>query len=229
MNPWIESFFQLLIPRQCVVCNRVLSHAEDGICTFCHIDIPRTHYHLQKDNRMEKQFWGQIPIERASAFFYYQKGSVYRNIIHALKYKGRKDVAKKMGMQLAQEMQDSDFWEDIDMIIPIPIHPKRLKKRGYNQSEWIAKGIATLRKLPINNRAVVRALHKKSQTSYSVAERWENVKEAFELRQPEGLAGKHILLVDDVLTTGATIRACASAFSEIEGVRFSILTLGVVR
>lgn len=229
MKNWILSFCNLLIPRQCVVCNRILSHAERGICTFCNINMPRTHYHLQKDNYMEKQFWGLIPVERVTAFFHYQKGNEYRRIIHALKYKGRKDVGEIMGMQIAWEIQDSGFFDGIDLIIPIPLHHKRLRNRGYNQSEWIAKGIANVSKIPINNQAILRITHTDSQTAYSVAQRWENIKDAFELHWVEGLTGKHVLLVDDVLTTGATIKACASALSNIEGIRFSIITLGVSR
>ncbi|NDV82093.1 ComF family protein [Bacteroides sp. 51] len=227
MRNWMESFFNLLIPRQCVVCSRTLSHAERCMCTLCNINIPRTHYHLQKDNQMEKQFWGQIPIERVTAFFYYRKGSAYRNIIRVLKYKGRKDVGEIMGKHFAQEIMGSGFLDCIDLIIPIPLHHKRFKKRGYNQSEWIARGIAGVCQIPINNQAIIRKAYTDSQTSNSVTERWENVKDAFELQQTEGLTGKHILLIDDVLTTGATIKACASVLSDIEGVRFSIITLGV--
>lgn len=229
MRNWIQSFFNLLIPRQCVVCNRVLSHAEKCLCTFCNINIPRTHYHLQTDNYMEKQFWGLIPVERVTAFFHYQKGNEYRSIIHALKYKGRKDVGETMGSQFAREIQASGFFDNIDLIIPIPLHHKRFRNRGYNQSEYIARGIASISQIPINNQAIIRKMHTDTQTAYSVTERWENIKDAFELRQPKGLTGKHILLIDDVLTTGATIKACASVLSDIEGVRFSIITLGVSR
>lgn len=227
MTTWFHSFFNLLIPRQCVVCNRPLSHAEKCLCTFCNINIPRTHYHLQKDNFMEKLFWGQIPIERATAFCHYRKGSEFRNIIHKLKYKGRKDIGEVLGSYIANEIQDCGFLNDVDVIIPIPLHPGRFKSRGYNQSECIAKGIAGVTGIPVNNQAILRKTHTETQTGYSVMERWKNVKDAFEAHQPNDFTGKHILLVDDVLTTGATIMACASTLSNVKGIRFSVITLGI--
>ena len=190
--------------------------------------MPRTHYHLQKDNRIEKRFWGLIPIERATAFFYYHKGSDYCDIIHELKYKGRKEIGLFIGQYMAGEIQDSGFFTDIDAIIPVPLHRERMRQRGYNQSEWIAKGIAEVMNLPIDIRAVARIARTDSQTHQSASDRWENVKDAFVLqRDPEEFRGKHLLLVDDVLTTGATIMACASAFSSVEGIRFSVITVGV--
>ena len=229
MTTWIHSFFNLLFPHHCVVCGCSLSHTEKYLCTVCNMNMPRTHYHLEKDNVIEKQFWGQIPIERATAFFHYRKGSDYCNIIHELKYKGRKEIGIAIGHLMAGEVHNSSFFGDIDVIIPVPLHQDRIRQRGYNQSEWIAKGIAEVTNLPINNRAVVRTTSTGTQTSQSVFERWENVKHSFVLHKPEELQGKHILIVDDVLTTGATIMACASAFLAVEGVRFSVITVGVSR
>lgn len=229
MITWIQSFIHLLFPHQCTVCNRPLSHAEKCLCTVCSINMPRTNYHLQKDNLIEKQFWGQIPIERATALFYYQKGSNYCNIIHDLKYKGRKQIGRIMGHYIAGEIQESGFFDNIDIIVPVPLHPKRFKKRGYNQSEWIAKGIADITHIPVNNYTITRKTYTDSQTSQTVFERRENAKDTFNIHRPEQFAGKHILLVDDVLTTGATVMACASVFSHIEGIRFSVLALGVSR
>lgn len=227
MTTWIRAFFNLIFPQQCVVCNRLLSHAEEYMCTVCNIGMPRTHYHLQKDNFIEKLFWGQIPIERATTFFFYQKGNSYCNIIHELKYRGGKHIGQTMGRYMANEMQGSGFFEDIDVIIPIPLHTKKLRKRGYNQSEWIAMGVSDITRIPIDNKAIVRKTYTESQTKQSASARLENVRDAFEALRPEQFAGKHILLVDDVLTTGATIIACASTLSHIEGVRFSVIALSV--
>lgn len=226
MIAWICPFFELLFPRQCVVCNRLLNRDEKFVCIGCNINTPRTHYHLQKDNAVEKRFWGQIPVERATAFFYYRKGSDYCNIIHELKYKGRKEIGTVIGRNVANEIQESGFFNGVEVIVPIPLHRDKLRQRGYNQSEWIAGGIAEITNIPVCNRAITRKTDS-SQIGQSLFERWENVKDAFELHQPEQFSGKHILIVDDVLTTGATIVACASAFLPVKGVRFSVITIGI--
>jgi ComF family protein len=174
---------------------------------------------------MEELFGEQIPIQRATAFFYYRKGSNYCHIIHELKYNNGKEIGKTMGRDIASEIPGSGFFNDIDVIIPSPIHRDRIRQRGYNQSEWIAKGIAEVTNIPVNNKAMTRKAYK-SQVNQSAFERWENVKDTFELHQPELFSGKHILIVDDVLTTGATITACASTFLPVQGVRFSVIILG---
>lgn len=130
---------------------------------------------------------------------------------------------------MATEIRNSGFFNDIDVIMPIPLHRRKLRERGYNQSEWIARGIASVTKLPVDTVAISRKVYTSSQTNQSVFERWENVKDAFRIEHPEKYAGKHILLVDDVLTTGSTIVACASTFSGIENIRFSVITLGTSR
>lgn len=171
--------------------------------------------------------WGQMPIERATALFYYQKDSNYRHIIHELKYKGRKEVGEAMGRNMAYELENSHFFDGIDVIMPIPIHSKRFKKRGYNQSEWIAKGISAATNIPIDAHSVVRSTYTKTQVGLSTYQRWENVRGAFTLQHPEKFKNKHILIVDDVFTTGSTTIACADAYAQVEGVRISIIALGV--
>lgn len=226
MNNWLHSFITLFLPRCCIVCEQPLSHAEEYVCIACNIDLPRTNFHLHKDNPIEKLFWGKIPIERATAFYLYQKGSGYRRIIHFLKYKGYKQVGEVMGRYMAAEISDSSFFEGIDQIVPVPLHHKRLKKRGYNQSEWLARGLSRNTDIPVNTQAVIRSKNTHTQTDKSLFGRWENMKDAFHVQHPEQFEGKHILLVDDVLTTGSTLLACASAFSGIEGIRISIAVLG---
>jgi ComF family protein len=226
ITTWIQAFFELIFPRQCVVCNRLLNHTEKFVCIICNINLPRTNYHKQKDNIIEERFWGLIPIQRATAFFYYRKGSDYCNIIYELKYKGCKEIGSALGSDMANEIQDSGFFDGIDVIVPIPLHRDRIRKRGYNQSEWIAKGIAEITNIPVNTGAVARKAYR-SQVGQSVLNRWDNVKDTFVLQQPEMFTGKHILIVDDVLTTGATIIACAQAFLPVQGIRISIITLGM--
>ena len=194
---------------------------------MCNINLPRTDYHLRKDNPVEKLFWGKFPLERATSFFFYRKGSDFRQVLHQLKYGGQKEIGAIMGRYMASELQASDFFHGVDVIIPIPLHKKKQQIRGYNQSEWISRGIMAVTGIPVDTEAIIRRKNTETQTQKSALERWENVDGIFELHRSEYLAGKHILIVDDVLTTGATTVACASRLAEIEGVQISVLTLAM--
>ena len=142
MKGWLEALVRLFFPRHCVVCGDCLQQGEDVLCMRCSIDMPRTGFHLHRDNEVERMFWGKLPLERASAYFYYSKGSNYRGILHQLKYNGRHDVGEAMGRFMAAELQASGFFEGIDVLVPVPLHRRKQKARGYNQSEYIARGIA---------------------------------------------------------------------------------------
>lgn len=227
IKDWLGSFLSLLFPRCCVVCGRPLAKGEECLCTMCNIELPRTDYHLRKDNPVEKLFWGKVPLERATSFYFYRKGSDFRQILHQLKYGGQKGIGAIMGRYMAAELQQSGFFEGVDVILPVPLHKKKQQIRGYNQSEWIARGITAVTGIPIDTEAVVRRKNTETQTRKSSLERWENVEGIFELHHAEALAGKHILIVDDVLTTGATAVECASCLTGIEGIRISVLTLAV--
>lgn len=227
IKDWLYSFISLLFPRCCVVCGRSLAKGEECICAMCNINLPRTNYHLQKDNQVEQLFWGKIPLERATSFFFYRKGSDFRQILHQLKYGGQKEIGAIMGRYMASELSASGFFEGIDVIIPVPLHKRKQRIRGYNQSEWIARGISAVTGIRVDTEVIVRRKHTDTQTRKSTFERWENVDGIFELHHAESLKGKHLLVVDDVLTTGATTVACASRLMEIEGVRISVLTLAV--
>ena len=227
IKDWLYSFISLLFPRCCVVCGRSLAKGEECICAMCNINLPRTNYHLQKDNPVEQLFWGKIPLERATSFFFYRKGSDFRQILHQLKYGGQKEIGAIMGRYMASELSASGFFQGIDVIIPVPLHKRKQRIRGYNQSEWIARGISAVTGICIDTEVIVRQKHTETQTRKSAFERWENVDGIFALHHADSLKGKHVLVVDDVLTTGATTVACASRLVEIEGVRISVLTLAV--
>lgn len=224
---WLNSFLYIFFPRCCVVCGRPLARGEEYICTLCNIDLPRTNYHLQKDNPVEMNFWGKIPLNRATSFFYYRKGSDFRQILHQLKYRGKKELGVVMGRYIAAELMPTNFFQGIDVIVPVPLHKKKQQQRGYNQSEWIAKGISVVAGISIDTISVVRLTNTETQTHKSILERWENVDGIFELRCADSLSGKHVLIIDDVLTTGSTIVSCASCLTEVEGIRISILTLAM--
>lgn len=224
---WINSLFRLLFPHRCVVCNNLLTDDEKVLCQSCNLHLPRTDLHLQKDNEVEKLLWGKIDIERATSYFYYTKGSGYRQVLHQLKYEGRKDIAQAMGFMVGQELANDGFFQSIDLIIPIPLHRRKQRSRGYNQSQEIGKGISRATGIRMETTCVVRLRNTTSQTNKSTYERWENVSGIFVLRHPERLENQHILLLDDVMTTGATITACADALKSVPGIRISVLTLAL--
>lgn len=228
MNTWFHSFWSLLFPRCCVVCGSPLSRGEECLCTCCNINLPRTGFHLRKDNPVECLFWGRIPgLKRASSFLFYRKGSDFRRILHMLKYGGYKELGEVMGRYMSAELSSGEFFDGVDMIIPVPLHRKKQKLRGYNQSEWIARGIASVTGIPLCAECMIREKNTETQTRKSTFERWENVEGIFRLCDTVHFEGKHVLLVDDVLTTGATTVACASAFAGVSGIRISVLTLVV--
>lgn len=227
LSTWFKSLFQLLFPRKCVVCNDLLTDNEKVLCQSCNLHLPRTNYHLEKDNEVEKMLWGRMDIERASAFFFYSKGSNYRHLLHQMKYGGRKDIAQEMGYLMGCELANDGFFEGIDCIIPIPLHHHKQRSRGYNQSQEIGKGISKATGIPIEASCIVRQRNTSSQTSKSAYERWENVSGIFTILQPKQFENQHILLLDDVLTTGATITACADALKAVPGIRISVLTLAL--
>lgn len=224
---WLDSLMQLLFPQRCVVCNSLLTDNEKILCLSCNLNLPRTDLHLEKDNEVEKLLWGKMNIERATSYFYYTKGSGYRQLLHRLKYEGRKDIAQSMGFMMGEELANDGFFDNIDLIIPIPLHRRKKRSRGYNQSEEIGKGISRATGIPMKTSCIERQRNSTSQTSKSAYERWENVSGIFAAHHTEQLENRHILLLDDVMTTGATITACADALKSVPGIRISVLTLAL--
>jgi len=220
--------FDLISPRTCAICNTRLSPNEEVICSVCHLHLPFTHHEQTPfDNPMARLFWGQIPIEKAAALFFYQPGSELAQLIYNLKYFQRPDIGVAMGVMVAKQFSRHGFFEGIDAIVPIPITRRRRWKRGYNQSEQIAHGIKDVTHLPIYNKVVVREHFSGSQSRKNAIERRENVANAFRLVDADKIRGRHLLLVDDIVTTGSTIIACSQQLCQAEGVRVSILSLGL--
>ena len=223
-NLW-DDFISLLFPRLCYACGDHLLRNENLICTECFVIIPRTNFHIDKDNLLEQLFWGRCLIEKAAAFSFYNKGSRIRNLIHHLKYKGIKEIGYELGRIYGLSLISSDFMSDIDLIIPVPLHPSRIRTRGFNQSEIISSGIADIAGLQLNTDSLVRIASSSTQTKRSRYERWTNVEGIFCVTDPEVIRNKHILLVDDVITTGSTIESCSHELLKIEGVKVSVVAL----
>lgn len=221
-----DDFISLLFPRLCCACGDHLLRNENIICTGCYVSIPRTNYHLIADNPVAQLFWGRCPIEKAAAFSYYSKGSRIRTLIHKLKYKGIKDIGYELGRMYATSLRSSGFTDGIDRIIPVPLHPSKKRSRGFNQSEYISAGISDVTGLPVDTVSLIRIASSGTQTNRSRYERWTNVEGIFQVSDPEAISGRHILLVDDVITTGSTIEACVNALLKIEGVKVSVAAIG---
>ena len=220
----------LISPRVCMVCGRRLATTEEVICNKCNFHLPRTGFSKNAyENEMAKLFWGQLPIERAAALFYFESHAETANIIYQLKYKNHPEIGIVMGRLLAAEVKRDDFFDGIDGIVAMPLTRKRLRQRGYNQSEEIAKGISEISGLPIFSGVIKRTVFKGSQTRKWRWERMENVESAFKLVNGDEIAGKHLLLVDDVVTTGATSIACAKELVRAGSVKVSILSLALTR
>ena len=229
MNWWTR-ILDFISPRLCDVCGRRLSPTERSLCSVCLLHLPRTTYQFTpEDNPMAQLFWHLIPIERAAALIFYEPHSEIAQLVYAMKYRNRPDIGEDMGRLMANEMQIAHFFDGIDMLLPVPLSRKRLKQRGYNQSEELARGISDVLHLPIVTNAVRRKHFIQSQTQLNRYERQENVMDMFELHDDRQLKGHHVLLIDDICTTGSTLMACAESLRHIEGIQLSILTLGFTK
>lgn len=221
-----RNLLDFLFPSLCSACERRLAEYEKYICLDCLSKIPRTNYHNEKGNKLEELFAGRITFERVASFAYFVKGGTLQPVIHDLKYKNNPDLGVYLGQLCGDSLVGSRFVETVDYIVPIPLHVKRLKERGYNQAYELAKGISERTHINLNDTVVIRTINNPSQAkSESREARWANVENIFSLRDVELFENKHILLVDDVLTTGSTIEACVKELLRIKGIRISIYTL----
>jgi len=195
------------------------------ICTKCLYHLPRTNFHVHESNPVSRTFWGRVELNAATSYLFFSKQGKTQRLMHNLKYRGKKQVGIYLGKQFGKELLKSDFYKSVQVVIPVPMHPKKQQKRGYNQSDLIAEGIALAMNAELQTNNLVKVLNTSSQTKKSRYKRWENVKDVFQVRDEVLLKNKHVLLVDDVITTGATIEACAHRLANIEGVTISVASL----
>ncbi len=220
-----NDFFNLFIPSKCLNCGINLHSHENYTCKDCLFKIPKTNFYKTPENPVSQVFWGRVKLEYAFSFYHFTKGSILQRLIHEVKYRNAKELAYELGKEFGNELKGSDFHKQIDLIIPVPLHPKKEKKRGYNQSEWIARGIADVLNIPVCNQVLMRSIHTSTQTKKTRAQRWENVKDAFIVVDKSTIENKHVVILDDVLTTGATLEACANQLLQVEGTKVSIISL----
>lgn len=221
----LGSLIRLFYPDLCCACGQSLMRGEHVICLSCLMKLPQTDFHTFSDNAVAKLFYGRINAENATAMCYYEKGSLVQHLMHQLKYKNKPEIGVYFGRKLGKKLSESDLYKDVDAVIPIPLHPKKMKIRGYNQSKVIADGFVQAFPVPVIEDVLVRVEFTETQTRKNRWDRYQNVKDMFGVQHPEKIRGKHVLMVDDVITTGATIEACAKHLLAVEGVRVSIAGL----
>ena len=219
---WIEPVFWLYFPKKCPACGRPLRLFGANICSRCSQNLPETHFFEAPGNPIEKIFYGRLPIDAGAAAWYFHKNTALQALLFQLKYKSNKEVGLFIGKQMGSLLAASDRYVGIDALIPVPLHPQALSKRGFNQAALICEGISQVWHKPVYTSVIVRNKRTSTQTKQTRAERWENMENAFTINDPASITGKHVLLIDDVITTGATVEACGKTLLTIKGVKVSI-------
>jgi len=225
IKEYVSDFISLFYPQLCGSCGHVLQKGEEVICTFCRHYLPKTYFHLERNNTIEKHFWGRVDIERAASCYFFQKGSRVQHLIHQLKYKSKTEVGITIGKIYGHDLLQSVDYRTVDLIVPVPLHRSKELKRGYNQADLFCEGLSAAMAKPWSKNALQRISATETQTHKTRFERWQNVGSVFRVSNPSKLAGKHVLLADDVITTGSTLEACAQIILEIPDTKVSIATI----
>ncbi len=222
----LKDFISLFYPEVCLCCGEGLGDQEKFICTICLYKLPKTNFHLHEENELKKVFWGRAEINSAAALGYFEKGNAIQTLVHELKYRNKKELGTYLGKYYGQELKKSALYQKCDTVIPVPLHRNKLKRRGYNQSALFGRGIAESLGIKEDEDLLVRNSDTATQTRKSRMSRWQNVHGIFEVTKKESLKDMNILLVDDVITTGATLEACACALNEAGAASVSIASIG---
>lgn len=215
----------LVFPRVCPLCHQVLSENEKIICSRCMADLPETHFKNMQDNPVARIFWGRIPFLAATSYLFFEKENKAQKLIHEIKYRSNKELGYATGLIYGHLLRAFPIFRQVDMVVPVPLHKRKQKIRGFNQSEWISRGIAESLNKPVDTKTLYRQIYNPSQTKKNRYNRWKNVEGIFALHNPENFSGKHLLLVDDVITTGSTIEACATVILKAPETSISITSL----
>jgi ComF family protein len=223
-----NDLLSLFFPQLCAGCNSPLVKGEDILCLNCLGDLPKSNYKDGKENPLALNFLGRANISYAASYYFFDKGGKVQHILHQLKYKGRKEIGYKMGLMFGNELIQNSQFGEIDAIVPVPLHPRKQRSRGYNQSIEICRGLSEAMNRPLITGNLIRKVYTSSQTMKGRYERWENVSGIFKVKDSRALSGKHLLLVDDIITTGATIEACCQPLLAIQDVKVSIAALASV-
>lgn len=223
----LQHLLNLFFPKACAGCNAILLSDEKVICTQCRHEIPVTNQHLLVDNEVMQKFYGRIPLEFGSALFYFHKKGIVQEMIHLLKYKGHEEVSELVGNWYGETLKEVEILKEVDYIIPVPLHKKRLKERGYNQVEGFGKALSAHLEIPYEDQLLFRKLHTKTQTKKDLLGRADVIATVFDVDFLEKHHHKHFLLIDDVITTGSTLEACSKALLKIPGAKISIVCMAM--
>lgn len=223
----MKNLINLLFPKVCYACNHLLSDQEVDLCTSCRHELPVTNYHTDKSQAISKIFYGRVKIEQATALLKFNKKGKVQRLLHHLKYRGHERISGTLGSWLGHELKSIASYQSIDVVIPVPLHKRKLKKRGYNQVAQFGIELAKAINAEYNDTVLVKISNTKTQVFKNRVARWINSQEIFSLQNKEQIKGKHILLVDDIITTGATIEACTSILQKAGNVKISVATMAI--
>lgn len=226
---FLKDILNIFFPKVCMCCSAHLANNETVICLICRHDLPLTHFSLHKNNLVEQTFYGRIPLQSATALFYFIKGGKVQQLIHNLKYKNQQQIGCFIGNWLGDEIKTSGRFDSIDCIIPVPLHKKKIKKRGYNQVTTFGETLSKKLNIPLYENILTRISSAGTQTKTRRFDRWKNVQEIFFVRNSSFLENRHILLIDDVITTGATLEACFDALCISKQLKISIACMAYTK
>ena len=224
----LNAVVNLFFPKVCYTCNNELLDFENYVCTKCRHDLPITNFHFDNNNAVEKVFYGRVKVENATSLLRFEKKGIVQQLLHNLKYKGYEDIGVFLGEWLGNELKTIETFNDIDVVIPVPLHKNKLKKRGFNQVDKFAQEIAKALAVEYNDKALIKITSTKSQVTKKRLARWQITTELFAIEHPDQIENKHILLVDDIITTGATLEACINVLKTAKNVKISIATMAIV-
>jgi ComF family protein len=224
-----ESIINLFFPKVCSGCSSFLLSNENVICTVCRHDIPLTNHHLNPENDAFKKFYGRIPVIHTSALFYFHKKGIVQELIHNLKYKGHEEIGAILGEWYAEDLKTIELLRSVDEIIPVPLHRKKLKERGYNQVTAFGKALSSSLNIDYNDSLLIRNVYSKTQSKKNLLGRTEGIESTFDVSFTEKDHNKHFLLIDDVITTGSTLEACSRALLKIPDAKISIVCMAMAQ
>ncbi len=219
----------MFFPKVCYACSNYLGDNEKHICTTCRHDLPVTNYHFENSNTIKKALYGRAKLENATALLLFQKRGIVQQLLHNLKYRGHETIGKILGVWLGNELKTVSAYKDIKMVIPVPLHRRKLRKRGYNQVAKFGTEIAKALNVPYNDSVLLKTAATQTQVFKKRIARWDNAQELFTAQLLNQIEGKHILLVDDIITTGATIEACCNVLCKAKGVKISVATMAIAQ